>query len=300
MLKSSTESKLSKILRTLGSKDSIRILRFAKIGFEGTSDAHKRLGLSVKQYYYRLEKLMDAGLVLRKNEKYELTPFGAIVCDFLEKGLFWAIENTGQLQVLQTLKSSKSIDDETLKRVATNLFGSELTELQLGISGKVFQAYEELVGATVKLTEKAKEKIYLATRYSDIRAAEAGWRAVKRGVNIMLIDGAIEHFSGRMKLVETLVRNPKSIKMMYELWHTDKVEFRYREIPFSFMVVDDRDCCFEILNPSIQGFFVAIEFDNNIAVCTKLIKTFENLWRQGAKKDPFVSFTDDLMKEAGE
>ena len=298
MLKSATESKLAKILGALSNEDAIKIFRFARSGFS-TRNGHKRLGLSVKRYYYRLERLMDAGLVTKTNDRYQLTALGTIVCDSMERRVRWAIENIDQVQLVHTLKSSKTINDEMLKRVAADLLGSELADLELGISGRVFQTYEELVDATVRLTERAVENICLATRYMDIRAAEAGWRAARRGVSMKVIDGAVGHFSGRMKLVEMVVGNPKSIKMMYDLWHNDKVETRYRRIPFSFMIVDNRDCCFEILNPAIKSFFAAVEFGNNRVICKRMIKTFDNLWKKGARQDPFVGLTEDLMKGVG-
>ena len=89
------ESKLVKILRTLGNKDAVKILRSARNGLEARTTTYKELGISVKRYYYRLGRLMDAGLVTKMNNRYELTPLGVTVCNSVETRILWAIENVG-------------------------------------------------------------------------------------------------------------------------------------------------------------------------------------------------------------
>ena len=287
-MNSATESKLAEILRTLSNKDAIKIVRFAKSGFDSTSDAHKRLGLSVKRYYYRLQKLMDADLVTKMNDKYELTPLGKIACD-LERRVSWAIENMDQIQIVEALKRSETIDDKTLEKVVKVFGGTEAQTVD------VIKTYEELVDATVEVTERAVEKIYLATRFSEARAIEAGWRAIRRGVKIRVIDGDTGKF-GRLKLVRMMLTNPKAIRLLYEVLHSNQSEIRHRDIPFSFVVVDDRVCCFEVINPAMNGFFAAIRFEDNENIKKKLMKSFYNLWER-AGKDPLTELSEELMKE---
>ena len=153
MLKSAT-SDLAEILRALSDEDAINILRFAKSGFEGTTDVHKRLGLSAKRYYYRLRKLMDAGIIVKRDNRYELTSLGVMLCDCLERNFLWAIENIDQLRVLDTLKRSKTIDDETLEKVA-GILDAKPDSVQ------IIQTYEKMVDATIHLTETAEEKLCL-------------------------------------------------------------------------------------------------------------------------------------------
>lgn len=296
-LKTATESELAKMLGTLGNKDAIKILRFAKSGFDGTTIAHKRLGLSVKQYYYRLDRLMNAGLIRKLNNRYELTPLGEIVWDTLERRMVWAIENAHSLSIVETLKRSKEIGPDAWQRMVTDLFGSEFAEISFGNPANTILTYEGLLDTTVKLTERAERKLCVATRYEDFGAIEAGWRAISRGVKIRSIDGRSSYMD-RMKIVQMLVRYPRCLKMLYDLWHSEKIQIRFREIPFSFMVVDDRDCCFEIVNPVAQGFFAAVEIQNCKGICSKLMDIFDNLWQGSEEEDPIRKITEDLMKKA--
>lgn len=290
-MKSGTESQLSKILRTLGNKDSIKILRFAKSGFEAASDSHKKLGLSIKRYYYRLEKLMDAGLLIKKNDRYELTPLGTIVSDSLEKRILWAIQNIDQLRVVEALKTSKTIDDGTLKHVASAILGTDLGGFGIGM--ELIRTYEELVETTYSLIQECKDTLYLATRYTDARCVEAGWRALSRGAEIWILDGDVALLSGRMKMLRMVISHPTSIKAFYELMHSNMSHIRHRELPFSFMVVDNKVACFEVLNPVLEGFFAAIRLESK-EVCDSLVRTFHELW-EGAGPDPLKDLSKDMM-----
>lgn len=279
---------MAKILRTMGNEDAIKILRSAQRGLHGTTNTHKKLGMSVKRYYYRLDKLMDAGLLIKENERYELTPLGQTICDSMERRIRWAIENIDQLQLMETLKRSTTINDETLKKVATILGEVEPHSVQ------VIQTYEKLVDVTIQLTESAVKKFHLATRFSDTRCVEAGWRALKRGVEIRLISSDMGQF-GRMKVLRTVIAHPTWIKTFYDLYHSDNCQIRYGEVPFSFMLVDDKVSCFEVMNPMIHEFFAAVRVDDNESINKGLTKSFHTLWERAAR-DPIKDLSEDLMR----
>ena len=280
--------KLAEILRVLGSEDAINILRFAKSGFEGTTDVHKRLGLSAKRYYSRLGKLMDAGIIVKTDNRYEATSLGLMLCDYLERNFLWAIENIDQLRVLDTLKRSKTIDDETLEKVADIL----------DTKPNVIQTYEKLVDATVHLTETAEEKICLATRFSDIKYIDAACEAATRGIHMRVLSADTGEL-GRLKTIGVVLTHPRRIKQIYQFLHSDQCSFRYGTVPFSFIVVDHRACCFEVMNPApgySGDFFAAVLFDNNENLSKKLIKSFDHLW-QAAVEDPAKDLLQDLIRQ---
>jgi len=289
------ESKLTKILGTLGNKDAVKILWFAMRGFDSTTDAHKKLGMSVKRYYYRLEKLMESDLIIKTNNRYELTPLGMIVADSTKRN-YWAIENTEHLGIIEALRKSKTIDEGIWESVLATLFGNKSAEGKFGTSARIITTYEDLVDSIVRLMETAIESIYLATRYLDVRAMEAAWRSLARGVNIRTIDSTQSVLSS-MKIVQMLIRHPKYVKIVYDLWHSEKAQVRYREAPFSFMVVDEKDCCFEVVNPAMKDFFVAIELHDSKTICPKLLETFQNLWKTSEKNDMFAEITKTLSEE---
>ena len=290
MLRSAT-FKLAEILRALGDEDAINILRFAKKGFEGTTDVHKRLGLSAKRYYYRLRKFIDAGIIVKTENRYELTSLGVMFCDYLQKNFLWAIENMDQLRVLDTLKRSKTIDDETLEKVAGILDTKP-------DSVHIIQTYEKLVDTTAHLTETAKEKLCLASRFSEIKCIEATCEAAMRGIQMRFLSADTGEL-GRLKTVGVVLTHPRWIKQIYRILHSDQCSFRYGTVPFSFMVVDDRVCCFEVINPvpgHTSEFFTAVVLDNNENLCKKLTKSFDHLW-QAAEEDPMKDLSQDLIRQ---
>lgn len=289
MLKSATESEMAKILRTLGNKDAIKILRFAKNGFDSSTDAYKKLGLSVKRYYYRLESLMNASLITKTNNGYELTPLGRIVYDSIEGRLVWAIEHIDHLRLAETLMKSKTIDKEALKGILGEVPDGRYDGLN------VIQTYENLADTVAQLFDESTRNVYLATRYTDSRVVEAVWRAMKRGIEIWGLDGDMGLLSGRLKMLRMVISHPTSIKAFYDLWHSDTCHLRYGKVPFSFMVADDTTCCVEILNPTMS-FFAAIRLDNNKTVCSKLVKTFRQLWDEGTEDDPLKVLSEDMMR----
>jgi len=288
------ESKLVKILGTLGNKDAIKILWFAMRGFDSATDAHEKLGMSMKRYYYRLEKLMEADLITKTNNRYELTPLGMIVADSTKRS-HWAIENTKHLGVIEVLKKSKTIDEGMWESVLATLFGNKSVDGKFGTSARIITTYEDLVDSIVRLFETATESIHMATRYLDVRAMEAAWRSLARGVKIRSIDSTQSALSS-MKIVQTLIRHPKYVKIVYDLWHSEKAQVRYQDAPFSFMVVDERDCCFEVVNPAFKEFFAAIELHDSKTICPRLLETFQNLWKTSEKNDMFAEITKTLLE----
>lgn len=297
VLKDTTESiersieELAKILGILGNKDAIKILRFAKSGFDSSTDMHKELGLSVKRYYYRLKKLMDADLITKRNNRYELTPLGEIVCDSIEREIVWAIENIDRLRIIGTLRTS-DIDNKTLEKITTAVLGSELGNLLGGV--EVIKTYEELAEVTYRLIENSRQKIIIASRYTDAKCVEAWWRALNRGVETWAINGDVGLYDGRIKMLRMVITHPESIKAFYALWHSKRSHVRHREVPFSFMVVNGNTACFEILNPTMKEFFAALKLESK-EICDKLLMTFDKLW-EGAGEDPLKRLSEDLMR----
>lgn len=285
---------LAKILRTLGNEDAIKILRFARGGFEGRSDAYKSIGLSIKRYYSRLKTLIDVGLVVKNGSRYELTPLGKIVHNSLEGRVLWAISNLEQLQVLETLRKSKTIDGETMRRISATILDVNLNEIPVG-GGEIIADYEELVDTTVQLVDESVEKLYLASRYTDGRVVEAILRALRRGVEMWFLDGDVGIFAARMKMLRMVLAHPSLVKAFYELWHSPNVQIRRRALPFSFMIVDDRASCIELVNPTTNDFFAAILTRNNERLIEKLTKSFGELWREGGP-DPLKEFSEKLME----
>jgi len=70
----------------------------------------KKLGIRRKQYYLRMNRLINAGLVTRKSGKYFLTSFGKVVYQF-HLLIGQAIENYWKLKAIDSLESKISFND---------------------------------------------------------------------------------------------------------------------------------------------------------------------------------------------
>lgn len=64
-----------------------------------------RLGLTRRQYYWRMNRLIDAGLVMRKKGRHLLTSLGKVVYEYLIL-IVHAIENYWKLKIIDLIERS--------------------------------------------------------------------------------------------------------------------------------------------------------------------------------------------------
>src|SRR5947209_10428094 len=86
---------ISDTLRALS--DDKSLVLFNMVAFtlaRNTAVVMNRLGLTRKQYYSRMNRLINAGLVMRKSSEYFLTSFGKVVYES-HMVVGQAIENIG-------------------------------------------------------------------------------------------------------------------------------------------------------------------------------------------------------------
>ena len=84
-----------------------------------TADVMNRLGLTRKQYYSRMNALINAGLVMKKSSKYFLTSFGKVVYES-HMLIGHAIENYWKLKAIDSIETSlldHDISAEERKRI---------------------------------------------------------------------------------------------------------------------------------------------------------------------------------------
>ena len=73
-----------------------------------------RLGVTKKQHYSRMNRLIDAGLVMRKNGNYFLTSLGKVVYES-HMLIRYAIENYWKLKTLDSVETSLHDDDLSIE-----------------------------------------------------------------------------------------------------------------------------------------------------------------------------------------
>ena len=119
---------ISDTLRALS--DDKSIVLFNMVAFTlalNTAVVMNRLGLTRKQYYLRMNRLINAGLVMRKSSKYFLTSIGKVVYES-HMLIGHAIENYWMLRAIdsiETLLPDKDLSAEERKSLIDNLIKSD-------------------------------------------------------------------------------------------------------------------------------------------------------------------------------
>ena len=85
-----------------------------------------RMNLTRRQYYTRISRLVDAGLITKKRARFVLTSLGRIVYE-THKTIGVAIQNRWKLQAIDSLQTSQLVDrmptEERQKLINTLLVG---------------------------------------------------------------------------------------------------------------------------------------------------------------------------------
>jgi len=111
---------ISDTLRALS--DDKSLVLFNMVAFTlalNTAVVMNRLGLTRKQYYLRMNRLINAGLVMRKSSKYFLTSIGKVVYES-HMLIGHAIENYWKLKAIDSIETSlldHDISAEERKRI---------------------------------------------------------------------------------------------------------------------------------------------------------------------------------------
>ena len=139
-------------------------------------------------------------------------------------------------------------------------------------------SYEELVTRILEKMNSASESYYLASTYFDPIVAEKGIQLLKRGVKTKVLMSKATMGSKITKL--KMLMSPKAIWSFVDaIKALPKVGDLYREadIPFSFVVIDGKECIFEF--PSVvEGDFTIAFCVSDKSVSGKFIGLFEGLW----------------------
>jgi DNA-binding HxlR family transcriptional regulator len=92
------------VFTILGDKQSVEILGASHAGLHSTSNG---IGNQTKkQYYVRLKRLVDMGLIEKHESIYKLTSFGSIVFENHLKTMDKIVPNYWQMKSIDVLKSS--------------------------------------------------------------------------------------------------------------------------------------------------------------------------------------------------
>ena len=99
---------------------SVNILNAIAKEVTNSENLMQLLNLTRKQYYDRSSRLLNIGLIRRKNGEFYLTSFGQIVHHSLLK-IASALKHSSELRAIDILSSDPGMSDEEQKSLIDNL-----------------------------------------------------------------------------------------------------------------------------------------------------------------------------------
>lgn len=262
----------SKVLTILSKYDALKIFLQSIEGIEAETDASEKIGLTKKQYYTRLKQLVDAGLIEKSKGRYVQTTLGRIIYEKALQIVFEQVRNAKKLQMLDVLKSSGKFDMDEIYRLLSIKVDED--------KAKVFMEYGELTNMLVEKMSNASNEVLYATRFFNERIINEIIELHKRGVNVrMVIDKML--IEGQR---EKVVKQEYKERMMVTTvpFYPENVDRKVTEVPFSFMVIDGKEACIELVNANNPKMFYAGVYVYDESIAKQMISLFETLYAGAA------------------
>jgi len=284
-------NEMVRILDALGHEDALAIFFYTEKGIKSSKLAIEELGLTQKRFYSRLKELIEVGLIEKTEGEYRYTIFGNI---FFKIGfsLMEMIENREQIELMEKIRASSSLPNaemEKIRSVVSKNFRdmSGLFDMVF-LSGKqrkveVLPSYEKLVERLVEEFKASKESSLLATRYIDNKVIDCMFKAQARGVRNKVIM-AKENLEDKVNKLQLLI-SPGLVMNLLEYFNDPDLNELLRDghVPFSFCIIDNRLCFFELPSMGNHDFSIAF-FVNDEEIGARFTKMFNTLWEVAEMK----------------
>ena len=281
------------ILSSLANSDSLRIFLACHEGIESSTKTIEEIGLTQKRYYTWLKRLIDAGLVEKRENAYAQTMLGKF-CHRLGTALSNAVERRDQLELADKLMKADTFSTKDKEEILHTISKSDL----IGIASlsdvvhevKMVEDHDDLIGDIAEFINNAKESVYIAVRGADARVLNAAASAVERGVKFSFLGSEEKQLSEDMQTLK-MILTPALVKTMQKLISSKGLSVRLAEkLPYNFYVIDEEYGVLELQYPTYDGFCVAFEFRNEL-FCRELVSAFNSLYEKG-NEYPVVEFVE--------
>lgn len=271
------------IFSILADRHSVNILKMAYSGFKASANSYVG-NLSKKQFYVRLKRLKDSGLIEKRDDIYITTTFGSLVCNGHVKTLEEIMQNFWNLKAVDVLKARQDFPLHQKESVINEILQSSSLKNIVNathLSGfSVVKDYNKLILEVIKLMGLAQKEVYLATRYHDPNFSKIMFKRLSEGVTMHLLDGLPDQISVENRLNAVLRTPPdrETFEMVNNIIRSPRFELRRKEVQASFMVVDRRMVCYETTNyANPEEFTLAIANYDDPYLAQRLISYFETL-----------------------
>lgn len=271
---------MEQVFSILADRYSANILKMAYSGFKASSSSYVG-NLSKKQFYVRLKRLRDAGLVEKRDTLYKTTTFGSLVFNSHVKTLDEILTNFWSLKAIDVLKAREDFPSHQKETVINEILqSSNLRGIvnSTHLSGfTIIKDFNRLINEVIKLLDNAQSEIYFATRYHDPHVSSKTFEKFSQGVKIHIIDGNPEQISveSRLNAILRVPPNKETFDMVNNMIRSPRFDLKTKEIPISFVVVDGTQVIYETVNySSPEQFTVAISSYDDSYLAQRFITYF--------------------------
>ena len=272
------------VFAVLADRHSLNIVRMAYFGLKSSSMNYKS-NISKKQFYSRLKRLRDMGIIEKRNSVYRTTTFGSLLYNGQIKALENVLANYWNLKAVDVLKAKQDFplrEKETL--IEEMIQNTSLKSIVNGthLSGfSVIKDYNKLVLEVTRLLESAEKEVYMATRYYDLHFSRLMFHKVaNEGLTMHLLDGLPDQISvaNRLNAILRVPPNRETFEMVNKIIKSKRFELRKAKFSASFMVVDGTTVCYETtdyVNP--EQFTLAISHYDDPYLAQRFISYYQTL-----------------------
>jgi DNA-binding transcriptional ArsR family regulator len=269
------------IFSILSDKISSNILKSAYSGLRASSTNYITK-ISKKQFYVRLKRLREAGLIEKRDTFYRTTTLGSLIYNGHIKTLDEALANFWQLKAIDLLKTRKDFPSQQKEIVIDEIIrGSNLKAIvnSTHLSGfGVIKDFNSLIIEVMKLMENAQKEIYFASRYHDPHVASKTFEKFSKGLTLHILDGNPEPISLE-KRINAILRTPpnrETFELVNNMLKSSRFDLkRITTLPASFLVVDGIQVLYETINyANPEQFTVAIAHYDDSYLAQQFIKYF--------------------------
>lgn len=279
----SEHATIEQVFSILADRHSLNILKMAYSGFKASHSSYVG-NLSKKQFYVRLKRLKDAGLIEKRGDIYITTTFGSLVCNSHVKTLEEMLANYWSLKAVDVLKTREDFPLHQRDSVINEIIGSSNLKSILNsthLSGfSVVKNYTQLVAEVIKLLGLAQKEVFLATRYHDPSFSKIIFKKISEGLKVHMLDSLPEQISveNRLNAVLRTPPNREAYEMVDTLIRSPWFDLKRKEIPASFMVVDGRMVCYETTNfANPEEFTLAVSHYDDPYLAQRLVQYYSML-----------------------
>jgi predicted transcriptional regulator len=272
------------IFSILSDRISSNILKSAYSGLRASSTNY--IGnISKKQFYVRLKRLREAGLIEKREAFYRTTTLGSLIYNGHIKTLEDALLNFWQLKAIDLLKARKDFPSHQKETVVDEIIrGSNLKDIvnSTHLSGfAVIKDFNRLIIETMKLMENAQKEVYFASRYHDPHVASKTFEKFAKGVTLHILDGNPEPISveNRLNAILRTPPNRETFELINNMIKSSRFDLKKATtLPASFLVVDGIQVIYETINyANPEQFTVALAHYDDSYLGQQFIKYFELL-----------------------